>query len=120
MFGFHGWATLRFTAENCDRDDEEEVRDAAVEAVQSYVRQMGYGPVSYQPFELQDRANVYSGALVSAAKANVVLDVRLVNGEAHLWAAGAKNHATPIRQELLDLYHYIARIAPGSNGLLYI
>jgi hypothetical protein len=49
-----------------------------------------------------------------------VLDVRVVNGEAHLWASGAKNHAVSIKPELLDLYHYIARAAPGSYGLLYI
>ena len=46
MFEFHGWATIRFTAENRDRDDEEQVQNSAVEAVQSYVRRMGYGPLT--------------------------------------------------------------------------
>jgi Immunity protein 7 len=118
MFEFHGWATIRFTAEIRDRDDEDQLQNAAIEAVQSYVRQMGYGPVSDQPFA--PRADPYSGALVSAAKANVVLDVRVVNGEAHLWAAGATNHVATIKQELFDLYHCVARVAPDSYGLLYM
>jgi hypothetical protein len=62
----------------------------------------------------------HSCALVSAGRANVVLDVRVVNGGAQLWAAGANNHAIPIKQELLNLYHYIAGTALGSYGLLYI
>jgi hypothetical protein len=79
-----------------------------------------YSPVSDQPFAPQKRRSSYSGALVSAANANVVFDVRIVNGEAQLWAAGARNHAAPIEREALDLYHFIARAAPGSYGLLYI
>jgi Immunity protein 7 len=66
MFEFHGWATIRSSAENRDRDDEEELQDAAVAAVQSYVRQMGYGPVSDQSFA--PSADPYSGALVSAPR----------------------------------------------------
>jgi hypothetical protein len=46
MFEFHGWATITFTIENRDRDDEEELQNAAIEAVQSYVQELGYGPVS--------------------------------------------------------------------------
>jgi hypothetical protein len=41
MFEFHGWATIRFTAENCDRTDEEESQ-AAVVAIVSHVHQVGY------------------------------------------------------------------------------
>jgi hypothetical protein len=120
MVEFYGWATIRFTAEYRDRDDEEQLQNAAVTAVQSYVREMGYGPVS-DPSVLAERvASPYSGALVSAAKANVVVDARVVNGEALLWTAGAKNHATPIQQELLDLFTSIAQIALGSYGLLYL
>ena len=120
MVEFHGWATIRFTAENRDREDEEQLQDAAVAAVQSYVHAMGYGPVTDAPVLTERVAHPYSGALVSAARANVVVDVRIVNGKTQLWAAGAKNHAAPVKQELLDLFTYIAHVAPGSYGLLYL
>jgi hypothetical protein len=120
MVEFHGWATIRFTAENRDRDEEERLQNAAVAAVQSHVHAMGYGPVTDAPILREGVAPPYSGALVSAAKANVVVDVRVVNGETQLWAAGAKNHATPVKQELLDLFTQIAHVAPGSYGVLYL
>lgn len=108
MVEFHGWATIRFTAENRDCDDEEQLQHAAVIAAQSYVRAMGYGPVSAKPVPAERVAHPYRGALVSGSKANVMLDVRVINGEAQLWAAGAKNHAVPIKQELLELFTYVA------------
>jgi hypothetical protein len=30
MVEFHGWATIRFSAENRDREDEEQLQDAAI------------------------------------------------------------------------------------------
>jgi hypothetical protein len=122
MFEFHGWATVRFTAENRDRDDEDALQEAAVQKVWSYIRELGYGPVHAQaqaPTHPRDPRSRFSGRVVSAAKANVVLDLRRVNGEAQVWAAGFKNHATPVKRELLDMFHYFAQVAPGSYGLLY-
>ncbi len=120
MVEFHGWATIRFTAESRDHDDEKQLQHSAVAAVQTYVREMGYGPVSARPVPAELVVHPYSGALVSSTKANVVLDVRFVNGEAQLWAAGSKNHAMPIKQELLDLFTFVAHVAQGSYGLLYL
>ena len=122
MFEFHGWATIRFTAENRDRDDEDELQNAAVEKVWSYVQQLGYDSVDKQAPNLRNGSRPhsrYSGKVVSAAKANVVLELQVMNGQAQLWVAGCKNHSAPVGQELQELFNYIARVAPGSYGLLY-
>ncbi len=42
-----------------------------------------------------------------------------MNGSAQLWAAGCKNHAADVAQDILNVYSYVARVAPGSYGLLY-
>ncbi len=52
MFEFHGWATIRFTAENCDRDDEDELQHAAVEKVWTYIQQLGYESAGNQQPDL--------------------------------------------------------------------
>src|SRR5262249_28929453 len=97
-------------------------QEASVEQVRRYVEQLGY-PSAGTPMLDAQRTGApnsrYAGPIVSAAKANVVLGVDVMNGQAHLWTAGCKNHATTIGQELLGLFHFIARVAPGSYGLLY-
>src|SRR5258707_13589043 len=113
MFEIHGWATIHFTAENRDLPDEDELQAAAVEQVHRHVQQLGYDPVGKQ---IPDRRvwdtpphSRYSGQIVSAAKANVVLGFGFLNGGAHLWAAGSKNHATPLAPGKLGLFADIAR-----------
>jgi hypothetical protein len=46
-----------------------------------------------------------------------VCDVRVVNASWHVWLAGNPNHRHP---QVLRLFPYIARHAPGSYGLLYV
>lgn len=95
MFEFHGWATIRFSPENRDREDEDALQDGVVERVASYVWKLGWNPT-----------------------AGEVLDIRCTNGETQVWVAGFRNHAG-IGEVLLDLFRYIADVAPGSYGLLY-
>lgn len=123
MFEFHGWATIRFTYENRDIENEDELQDAVVEQVRRYVQQLGYSSVANPvraPQMMPPPHSRFSGRPVSAAKANVVLSVSVMNGQAQLWTEGFKNHSATIGQELLDLFRYIAHVAPGSYGLLYI
>ncbi len=94
MFEVHGWATIRFTAENREREDEEELQDAAVERVKAHVYERRW---SFNPW----------------------MDVRVLNGEAHFWVDGFRSHAGA-RDELLNTFRYIAQVAPGSYGLLYL
>jgi hypothetical protein len=96
MFEFHGWATIRFTPENRDRDDEEALQEAAVNAVRAYIEQMGWDKVI-----------------------NVELQLRIMNGKAMLWTAGFKNRPAPLGQEPIALFRHIAQVAPSSYGLLY-
>src|SRR5262249_59694230 len=49
-----------------------------------------------------------------------ILGLRAVNGEYFLWAGGFTNHFSADVQEVIDLYSFVATIAPGSYGLLYI
>jgi Immunity protein 7 len=94
MFEFHGWATLRFTPENRDVEDEDELQQAVVEAMRAYVQELGW-------------------------TRNPIVDLRWMNGQAHLRAEGFKNHSAGIEEELVRLFRSIAQVAPGSYGLLY-
>ncbi len=122
MFEAHGWITIRHTAENRDTPDEEERQADAIVKVWTYARALGY-PEAAESASIEKIAerprNRYSGKLVSSTKSNVVIGFGMLNGESQLWIAGFKNHATVLRQELLDLLQYTADVAPGSYGLLY-
>jgi hypothetical protein len=48
--------------------------------------------------------------------ANEVLDWRHVNGQLHVWLAGAHNHPDSSAQVLFES---LARLAPGSYGVMY-
>jgi hypothetical protein len=90
MFEFHGWATLRDRATADDLED-----DPSPETVER-VR-----------------------ALLAAAPSDFggVADLRQSNGEWHVWLSGLRNH----RQGwVADAFAQIARIAPGSYGLLHV
>ncbi|MFF1839817.1 Imm7 family immunity protein [Streptomyces sp. NPDC058231] len=47
-----------------------------------------------------------------------LLDLRWMNGEPFLHMGGFSNHRTS--PEILDLFHYVGAIAPGSYGLLHL
>jgi hypothetical protein len=50
---------------------------------------------------------------------NPFAEIRKLNNEMQLWLSGNNNHAQ-WHAAIVDLFHYIANIAPGSYGLLYI
>jgi hypothetical protein len=52
----------------------------------------------------------------SAGVDNETADLRVANGEHHLWLAGCHNHLDP---RVVRLYRDIAAAAPGSYGILY-
>lgn len=97
MFEFHGWATIRPNAENRDQaDDEGPSMEEVTAKIQSYVEDLHWE----------------QGALVEAR-------VQWLNGQAFLRTAGLRNHAG-VRRDLLGLFEYVAQVAPGSYGLLYV
>ncbi|QUH28784.1 Imm7 family immunity protein [Vallitalea guaymasensis] len=90
MYEFHGWAVIRETPQVID---EENVDDIA-KMIEEYI----------------DNLNWESG----------ILKIFAVNGEYQFIVSGVSNHKTQESEELLGVYKYIAKIAPGSYGLLYV
>jgi hypothetical protein len=90
VFEYHGWATIRetFRAEELREDPA----PATLEAVQRLI-----APHS----EMFNR----------------VADLRIANGDWHLWLAGLHNHRD---EGVIDLFRGVAATAPGSYGLLYV
>lgn len=89
MYEWHGWATIRDTA--TVGDVEEDPSPAALSRVRALLAEQ-------------------------AAVANETADLRVANGEYHLWLAGMHNHQAP---GILGLYRAVAAVAPGSYGILY-
>lgn len=90
MYEFHGWAVIRETPQVID---EENIDDIA-KMIEEYI----------------DNLNWESG----------ILKIFAVNGEYQIIVSGVSNHKTQESEELLGVYKYIAKIAPGSYGLLYV
>jgi hypothetical protein len=97
MFEYHGWVSLRATVaveDSPEADAHNEARlYAAVEALRRRVAEIG---------------DWY------------LVDVRWMNGSPFLHLAGNPNHRGMLGDEILELFRYVARIAPGSYGLLYL
>ena len=91
MFEWHGWAVVVASA----AADDDEVSDARGRRIQEEAL-----------------------ALLESvpAVANEVLDWRHVNGQLHVWLAGAHNHPDSSAQ---DLFESLARVATGSYGVMY-
>ena len=92
MFEFHGWATIREASDESG-EDELKLREI-VEALTQHVSNMGW----------------------STNKA----ELSYINGSVHLIVSGLTNHRATEASELFELYRNVARLAPGSYGLLYI
>lgn len=90
MYEFHGWAVIRETPQVID---EENIDDIA-KMIEEYIDNLNWG----------------SG----------ILKIFAVNGEYQIIVSGLSNHKTQESEELLGVYKYIAKIAPGSYGLLYV
>lgn len=98
MFEVHGWASIRFTPENREREDEDAVHRHVVTLIESRVQH-------------------YVSALGWAY--NPLLRMRWVNGQAFFQVEGYSNHVGAIMEELQALFQYVAEVAPGSYGLVY-
>ncbi|GAB0103833.1 Imm7 family immunity protein [Nocardia sp. JMUB6875] len=88
MFEYHGWVSLRATAEAVD--DERALRLGEIEAVIEEVA--GYA----------------------------LMDLRAMNGDYFIHMGGRPNRRGGHGDQLIDAFHRIGRLAPGSYGLLYV
>jgi hypothetical protein len=48
-----------------------------------------------------------------------LIDLRPINGAYHLCLSGFTNHKSQEEKDIMSLFTYIGRCAPGSYGLLY-
>jgi hypothetical protein len=89
VYEWHGWATIRTIASV--NDEREDLGAAILSRVRVLLSE-------------------------SAGIANETVDLRVANGQYHLWLAGFHNHLDPT---IVRLYKAIAATAPGSYGILY-
>jgi hypothetical protein len=89
VYEWHGWATIRTTASV--NDEREDPSPAILSSVRALLSE-------------------------SAGTANETVDLRVANGQFHLWLAGFHNHLDPT---IVGLYKAVAAAAPGSYGILY-
>lgn len=89
MVELHGWATIR---ETTSVDGEENI-DIIVQKIKSRIVELNWN----------------SG----------VLDLKAVNGEYHLCVSCFTNRKGKDISDVFEFYEYIAKIAPGSYGLIY-
>ncbi|WP_328999950.1 immunity 7 family protein [Kribbella sp. NBC_00709] len=92
VFEYHGWATLRDSRDDWARSGPaDDLSKAAYDAV--------------------------TEAIADVRNDLQVADLRVVNGSAHLWLAGLRNH----RQDpVVEAFRRVAELAPWSYGLLHI
>jgi hypothetical protein len=92
MFEWHGWATIVASA-GAEDDVQAEAQQRVVEA-----------QVAQAVADAEDVPNE-------------TLDLRRANGSLHLWLAGSHNHRS---ETVIDLFRAVARLAPGSYGVMYV
>lgn len=89
MFEYHGWVTIR----DATGDGDEH--------------------------RLQEAADLVRRRLASAGKSIGFVDFRWENGVPMLHVGGLPNHFGRQGQEVIELFKYVATVAPGSYGLLF-
>ena len=90
MYEFHAWATIR----NLTESTADMELETTVAKIKKYMTR----------FKWDDS----------------ILDIRATNGEFHLFASGFNGKKGREAVELMELYEFIAHIAPKSYGLIYI
>lgn len=94
MYEYHGWITLRVSFENKEEENADRKLIETINQIKKHVDKisLGYG----------------------------LLDIRPINAVFHLCTSGNHNHRPIGQYSPVTLFTYIAAIAPGSYGILYI
>ncbi|NLP13041.1 MAG: hypothetical protein GX383_00850 [Clostridium sp.] len=90
MYEFHGWATIRKTPANVDEEGLYEIADE----IRSHIAKLNWG--------------------------NNILNLHAVNGIYHILLAGCSNRKPINEDNPVEFFEYIARLTPGSYGILYV
>lgn len=102
MYSVHGWATIWPSYKNDDTVDDmldDDQMDALRRKIADHIQELGLNRTEQQM--------------------NPFAEIRALNYTTHLWLSGSNNHAV-WHEAIMDLFTYIATVAPGSYGLLYI
>ena len=103
MYSAHGWANIWPSYKNDDTVDDlldDDKMEALRTQIAARIQQLGLDRTA---------ARIYP---------NPFAEIRALNYETHLWLSGSNNHAQ-WHEAIVDLFSYIATVAPGSYGLLY-
>jgi len=101
MYSAHGWATIWPSFKNDESVDdllEQERLEALRDDIAAHIERAGLK-------RTQEHDNPFA-------------EILPLNNEMHLWLSGNTNHATE-HTAIVELFHYIAEVAPGAYGLLY-
>jgi hypothetical protein len=100
MYSVHGWATIWPSYKNDDALDAMlDQMDALSAQIAEHILHLGLDH--------------------GETRANPFAEIRPLNNEIHLWISGNNNHAV-WHDAVIALFSYIAQVAPGSYGLLYV
>jgi hypothetical protein len=97
MYEFYGWASIRESVREVDEGN----LDTIVEKIQAYIDQLAprHTLVSYHT-----RLELFQG-----------------NSSVRCFTmSGQKNHKSAVIPDIFEIYELIAKLAPGSYGILYI
>lgn len=102
MYSVHGWATIWPSYKNDDTVDnmlDDDQMDALRRKIADHIQELGLNRTEQQmhPFA----------------------EIRALNYTTHLWLSGSNNHAV-WHETIMDLFTFLATVAPGSYGLLYV
>jgi Immunity protein 7 len=104
MYSAHGWATISPSYKNDDTVDDlldDDKLEVLRTQIADHIQRLGL-----------DRTE-------ARMCPNPFAEIRALNYETHLWLSGCNNHAQ-WHEAIVDLFSYVATVAPGSYGLLYI
>jgi hypothetical protein len=100
VYSVHGWATISPSYKNDDTvDDLLDHMDELRGQIADKIRHLGL-----------DRTDRWT---------NPFAEIHALNYATHLWLSGSNNHPR-WHETIMELFTYIATVAPGSYGLLYV
>ena len=94
MIEYHGWATIR---ESFSEEGESDILLASIWK------------------NLHDKVSE-----INETNSNILIELRVFNGEYRLIISGSSNHKTSPWFEVLELFNWLASNAVGSYGLLHL
>jgi hypothetical protein len=93
MYEYHGWVTIRPTPKHMDDNEEDMLWEFVRKSIEGKIKTL----------------NWMTG----------LMNLQWTNGSCQINVSGLKNRRGEDSKEINELYQYIARVAPGSYGLLY-